>query len=147
MTPLRRLDHVAIAVRDTERALEYFAGALGLAVVSSEEIPVPRVRLTYLDAGNAYVQLVQPLDPDSELAAWLGENGEGIHHICFGVDDVAGAVRALSDPGAEVVLGKGRGRVSSFVTAAGSHGVRIECTEFDRATDVDASPGWLVHAD
>ena len=50
---------------------------------------------------------------------------------------------ALSDPGAPVVLGNGRGRVSSFLTAAGSHGVRIECTEFDRATDVDASPGFL----
>ena len=53
------------------------------------------------------------------------------------------AVGALSDPGAPVVLGNGRGRVSSFLTAAGSHNVRIECTEFDQATDVDASPGFL----
>jgi len=144
---VRRLDHVAVLVRSTDEALRFYEGHLGLRVQSSEEIESPHVRLTYLDAGNAFLQLVEPLDPASPLAVWLDEHGEGLHHVCIGVDDVAGAVRALSDPGAEVVLGKGRGRVSSFVTAAGSHGVRIECTEFDRATDVDASPGWLVHAD
>jgi methylmalonyl-CoA/ethylmalonyl-CoA epimerase len=142
VTPLRRLDHVAIAVEDTERALEYFAGALGLAVVSSEEIAVPRARLTYLDAGNTYVQLVQPLDADSELALWLGENGEGIHHICFGVDDVPEAVEKLS--GAQPsALGSGRGRISGFLPPPHAHGVRVECTEFDLASDVERTPGWL----
>ncbi len=142
MTPLRRLDHVAIAVQDTERALEYFSGALGLAVVSSEEIPVPRVRLTYLDAGNAYLQLVEPLDPDSEVAAWLGENGEGIHHICFGVDDVPQAVEELSGT-RPAALGSGRGRVSGFLPPPHVHGVRVECTEFNLASDVERTPGWL----
>jgi hypothetical protein len=90
-----------------------------------------------------FLQFVEPLDGDSPLTRWLEEHGEGLHHLCFGVDDVATAVGALSDPGEPVVLGNGRGRVSSFLTAAGSHGVRIECTEFDQATDVDASPGFL----
>jgi methylmalonyl-CoA/ethylmalonyl-CoA epimerase len=143
VTPLRRLDHVAVLVRDTEEALRFYSGRLGLAVASSEEIPTPHVRLTYLDAGNAYIQLVQPLAVDSPLSGWLDEHGEGLHHICFGVDDVAGAVGELSDPGAEVSLGQGRGRVSSFVSTAGSHGVRIECTEFVQAQDVDATPGYL----
>ena len=142
MTLLRRLDHVAVLVRDTDEALRFYSGRLGLAVASSEEISSPHVRLTYLDAGNAYIQLVQPL-ADSPLAVWLDEHGEGLHHICFGVDDVAAAVGALNDPGAEVSLGEGRGRVSSFISAGGSHGVRIECTEFDRTRDVDETPGYL----
>jgi methylmalonyl-CoA/ethylmalonyl-CoA epimerase len=144
VTPIRRLDHVAVVVRDTEEALRFYSGRLGLAVASSEEIPTPHVRLTYLDAGNAYVQLVEPLDADSPLAAWLDEHGGGLHHICFAVDDVAGAVASLSDPGAEVVLGSGRGRVSSFVTSSNGNAVRIECTEFDHALDVDGMPGWLT---
>ena len=143
VTLLRRLDHVAILVRSTEDALTFYEGHLGLRVHSSEVVPAPHVRLTYLDAGNAYVQLVEPLDRDSHLGLWLDEQGEGLHHICFGVDDVAGAVGELSDPGAEVSLGQGRGRVSSFVSTAGSHGVRIECTEFVQAQDVDATPGYL----
>jgi methylmalonyl-CoA/ethylmalonyl-CoA epimerase len=142
VTSIRRLDHVAVLVRDTEEALRFYAARLGLSIASSEEIPEPHVRLTYLHAGNAYVQLVEPLDPGSALAGWLEEHGEGLHHICFGVDDVTAAVASLSDPGAEVVLGSGRGRVSSFVTSAGN-GVRVECTEFDHALDVEQMPGWL----
>jgi methylmalonyl-CoA/ethylmalonyl-CoA epimerase len=142
VTLLRRLDHVAVLVRDTDEALRFYSDRLGLAVASSEEVPSLHVRLTYLDAGNAYIQLVEP-GPESPLTAWLDEHGEGLHHICFGVDDVPGAVGELSDPGSAVSLGEGRGRVSSFVTADGSHGVRIECTEFVRALDVDRMPGYL----
>ncbi|MGI8973430.1 MAG: VOC family protein [Gaiella sp.] len=144
MTSLRRLDHVAVLVRSTDDALRFYEGRLGLRVQSSEEILAPHVRLTYLDAGNAWVQLVEPLDADSALAAWLEEHGEGLHHICFGVDDVAAAVTELSDPGSTVELGNGRGRTSSFLTAVGSHGVRIECTGFVPAEDVDALSGYLA---
>jgi methylmalonyl-CoA/ethylmalonyl-CoA epimerase len=141
VTLLRRLDHVAVVVRDTDAALRYFTGTLGLHVASSEEIERPPVRLTYLDAGNAYLQLVEPLNGESDLAQWLAENGEGIHHVCFGVDDVSAAIEELSGhpPG---TLGSGRGRVSAFLPAA-DHGVRLECTEFRRAEDVDGMPGYL----
>ena len=49
----------------------------------------------------------------------------------------------LGDDGSPIALGTGRGRLSGFVTSTASHGVRIECTEFDRGLDVDAVPGWL----
>jgi len=143
MNLVRRLDHVAILVRSTDEALRFYEGHVGLSVHSSEEIDSPHVRLTYLDTGNAFLQLVEPLDEGSQLASWLEEHGEGLHHICFGVDDVKEAVTSISDPGSPVALGTGRGRISSFVTAADTHGVRIECTGFDRAADVDASPGFL----
>jgi methylmalonyl-CoA/ethylmalonyl-CoA epimerase len=143
VTLLRRLDHVAVLVRSTGDALRFYEGHLGLRVHSSEEIARPHVRLTYLDAGNAYVQLVEPLDDESPLVDWIAEHGEGLHHICFGVDDVRAAVAALSDDGAEVTLGTGRGRVSSFLTNS-TNGVRIECTEFKRSEDVDAVAGYLA---
>jgi methylmalonyl-CoA/ethylmalonyl-CoA epimerase len=115
MTALRRLDHIAIAVRDSEAALQYFSGRLGLRVVSSEELETPPVRLTYLDAGNCYLQLVEPLSSDSDIARKIDEEGEGIHHICFAVDDVAAAIVELGD-GEKRPLGKGRGRRSGFVS-------------------------------
>jgi methylmalonyl-CoA/ethylmalonyl-CoA epimerase len=143
VTQLRRLDHVAVLVRDTDAALDFYAGRLGLAVASSEEISSPHVKLTYLDAGNAYLQLVEPLDDASPLARWLDEHGEGLHHICFGVDDVEEAVAALSDPGTEVVLGSGRGRPSGFLSSEAAGGVLVEVTGFDRSDDVGAQPGFL----
>jgi methylmalonyl-CoA/ethylmalonyl-CoA epimerase len=144
MTVLRRLDHVAVAIRDTDEALRYFGDRLGLRVAASEELESPRIRLTYLDAGNAYIQLVEPLDADADLTRWIEENGEGIHHICFGVDDVLAAAQELSCDGTAPTPGSGRGRTSAFVPGLPVHGVRVECTEFRRDEDVDATPGWLA---
>ncbi len=143
MTLVRRLDHVAVLVRSTEDALRYYTGHLGLRVHSSEEIDEPHVRLTYLDVGNTFLQLVEPLDPSSPLGNWLAEHGEGLHHICFGVENVAAAVAALSADGATPVLGSGRGRTSAFVSGGATHGVRIECTEFSYEQDVELVGGWL----
>jgi len=134
MTQLRDLDHVAVVVRDTERALEYFSGRLGLPVVSSEVIMRPHVRLTYLDAGSVFVQLVEPMDDVSPVARHLADHGEGLHHIAFGADDVADAAAALADPGAPAVtVGSGRGRPSAFVPGDPHHGVRVEVTQAGEA--------------
>jgi methylmalonyl-CoA/ethylmalonyl-CoA epimerase len=142
MTRVRRLDHVAIAVRDTDSAVAELSARLGLRQVHSEELSRPAVRLTYLDAGNCFIQLVQPLSPDAEVAAWLDEHGEGVHHVCFGVDDVAAAVAAIGGETPSAV-GSGRGRASAFVPGS-LHGMRIECTQFEREQDVERSPGWLA---
>jgi methylmalonyl-CoA/ethylmalonyl-CoA epimerase len=143
MSLLRRLDHVAVAVRDTDEALRYFRDRLGLAVAHSEDLAAPHVRLTYLDAGNAYVQLLEPLDAGGELARWLEEHGEGLHHICFGVDDVLAAAAELAAADAAPAAASGRGRPSAFVPGPVAHGVRVECTQFRRQEDVDRTPGWL----
>lgn len=136
---------MGIAVHDTTAALRYFADHLGLRVHHSEEISVPPVRLTYLDAGNAWVQLVEPLDEASGIARHLREVGEGLHHVCFGTDDVLSAAAAFGvDPDAGApVQGSGRGRRSAFVPGT-VHGVQIECTEFHHREDVDRSAGWLA---
>lgn len=129
MSPIRRLDHVAIAVHDTDAALRYFEGQLGLPVVSSEENATAKARLTYLDAGNAFVQLVSPLAPEAPIAAHLEANGEGLHHVCFGVEDVAAAAAALARaPGSTVRLGSGRGRPSAFLPGEPAHGTLVEVT-------------------
>jgi methylmalonyl-CoA epimerase len=141
---LRRLDHIGIVVRSTADALAYFQAQLGLAVTRSEELDEPRVRLTYLDAGNAFIQLVEPLDDQSPIAKTLKANGEGIHHICFGVDDVREALDWLTDGNGEMIsLGRGRSRESAFVPGSEAHGVRLELTQFRHDEDVRASPGWL----
>jgi len=105
---IRRLDHVAVAVADTEAALRHFRDRLGLEVVAVDEPPEVPVRLTYLDLGNTWLQLVEPLDPAHPLAQWLEENGDGLHHICFGVDDVECELLRLGPPGVPVPpLGSG----------------------------------------
>jgi len=144
MTTLRRLDHVAILVQNTDQAVLAFSGRLGLAVVYEDVLVAPHVKLTYLDVGNAYLQLVEPLDGSSDLARQLEIQGEGLHHVCFGVDDVRAAIAALSAPDSPPPLGQGRGRMSGFVGNGLVHGVRLECTEFRHDADVERSPGWVA---
>jgi methylmalonyl-CoA/ethylmalonyl-CoA epimerase len=129
---IRCLDHIAILVSDTDKALSHYRDRLGLTVVSSEAIDSPQARLTYLDAGNVYIQLIEPLDPTSEFARSCAEHGEGLHHLCFGVDDPVAAASAMSldGTGSEVAAGTGRGRVSAFVPGPLANGVLVECTEF-----------------
>jgi methylmalonyl-CoA/ethylmalonyl-CoA epimerase len=144
VTIIRRLDHVALVVSDTREALEYFSGNLGLRVAHEEELQSPRVRLTYLDVGNAFIQLVEPLDADSDVAQALRTGGQGVHHLCFGVRSVSDAIKTLSDPmNTPPPLGQGRGRVSGFVADGAPYGIRVECTEFSLAEDVQQLAGWL----
>ena len=141
---IRRLDHVAVVVADTERALEHFRDRLGLVVAAVDEPPEVAVRLTYLDLGNAWLQLVEPLDPQHPLASWLADHGEGLHHICFAVDDVVSELTRMGPAGLPVPsLGSGRGRPAGFPAGDPPHGVRIECTVFDRVADVDRTAGML----
>lgn len=142
---VRRLDHVAVVVSDTESALTFYRDKLGLRVVASEENERVSVRLTYLDMGNAYLQLVEPFDRDSAIGAWLAKNGEGLHHVCFGADDVAGAVSALSGSNVAPPPQSGRGRPSGFIAADSCpHNVIVEFTQFDHDADVAGTPGWIA---
>jgi len=131
---IRNLDHIAVAVTDSDQALRHFRDHLGLQVVAVDFPPEVPVKLTYLDLGNTYLQLVEPLDPAHPLAAWIGEHGEGLHHVCFGVDNVEQELCRLS-PADEPLqpLGSGRGRPAGFVAGAPRHGVRLECTALDNA--------------
>lgn len=140
---IRRLDHVAVVVRDTEAALLHFRDRLGLRVTAVDEPPETPVRLTYLDLGNTWLQLVEPLDRAHPLAAWLEANGDGLHHICLGVDDVECELLRLGAPGMPLPpLASGRGRPAGFPAGPAAHGVLIECTTFDPAEDAGSlAPG------
>jgi methylmalonyl-CoA/ethylmalonyl-CoA epimerase len=144
MATVRRVDHIAIVVTDTEAAMEYYCDRLGLVLAHSQVNIDPHVRLTYLDAGNIFIQLVEALDADSDAARFLAARGEGLHHICFAADDVAGAA-ALSGgaPRSSVVMGTGRGRAAAFAPGSPPNGVPIEYTEFRFDEDVEATRGWL----
>jgi methylmalonyl-CoA/ethylmalonyl-CoA epimerase len=142
LSPIRRLDHVAVVVRDTERALAFFRDCLGLSVTRTEEVMPARVRLTYLDLGNAFLQLVEPLDELAPIHAYLEQHGEGVHHIGVAVDDVVDDVAALA-PDERYSMGNGRGRRAVFLPGPAPHNVRIELTDFDFDQDVAATEGWL----
>lgn len=132
MSMLGRVDHIAILVADTDKALEVFHHKLGLPMVFSEILEDQGVRLTHLDLGGPHLQLVQPLRDDIPLAKVLAEKGEGLHHICFYVDDLAEAVAELASRGVgcrdTVPRSAPAGKKAVFLKPEDTYGVLIELT-------------------
>ena len=124
---LRGVDHVAIAVRDIDRSLEYFRDRLGLVVVHDETLGAPPVRLLFLDAGNVRIQLVQPLGP-GRVATFLQERGEGLHHVCFRVGSIEETVDSLGLVRDGEIFTGAAGQPSCFLDD-GESGAVIELTE------------------
>ena len=130
---LGRLDHVGIAVADLAAARALYEGVLGLAVTHEEVIEDQGVHELLLRAGQAYVQLVAPLTPDSPVGRFLAKRGEGVHHVGYAVPDVAAALAALRDQGFEVIepaprIGSG-GTTIAFLHPKSMQGVLVELVE------------------
>lgn len=136
--PVNRIDHVAILVRDGDRAINYFRDSLNLRLMHDETLSHTNSRLIYLDAGNSFVQLVQPVGPGS-LADHLAERGEGLHHVCFETEDIQSVLDVLPGESDSAIFQGGRGRRSCFL-AHNPNGAKLEFTERESlASAVDTS--------
>lgn len=105
---LTRIDHVGIACHNLEEKISFYESAFGLTVVSrevNEEQGVREAMLHVADApaGSSYVQLLEPLHPDTPVGRFLAKRGEGVHHIGYGVDDVAAALAAIGAKGVRLL--------------------------------------------
>jgi methylmalonyl-CoA/ethylmalonyl-CoA epimerase len=130
---LGRLDHVGIAVTDLTAARALYERVLGLEVTHEEVIAEQGVHELLLRAGDAFVQLVAPLDPDTPVGRFLARRGEGLHHVGYAVPDVGAAVADLRTQGFEVIdpaprIGSG-GSTIAFVHPKSMQGVLVELVQ------------------
>jgi methylmalonyl-CoA/ethylmalonyl-CoA epimerase len=108
-TPLlTRIDHVGIACHDLDASIDFYVATFGLTVAGRETNEAQGVReaMMYVaDApgGTSYVQLLEPLRPDTPVGKFLEARGEGVHHIGYGVADVATALDQLRADGIRLV--------------------------------------------
>ena len=105
---ITRIDHVGIAVRDLESSVEFYTTTFGLTVAGRETNEAQGVREAMLyvaDApgGASYVQLLEPLAEDTPVGKFLAARGEGVHHVGYGVEDVAQALADLGEQGIRLV--------------------------------------------
>lgn len=102
---LLRIDHVGIACRSLEAAIERYEWAFGFTVVSRETNAEQGVReaMLALDEGSSYVQLLEPLAPATSVGKFLERRGEGIHHVGYAVADVAAALETIGGRGVRLV--------------------------------------------
>jgi len=127
---ITRIDHIGIAVQSITDALKFFEDALGMKLERVEAEEGGRTDVAFLPVGSSDIELVEPKDTDSGLAKFLNKRGEGVHHICFEVDDIAAALAKLKAHGAQLIDETPRtnahGQKYAFIHPKSAHGVLIE---------------------
>ena len=126
------LDHVGIAVRNSQEALSRFA-LLAFRPGGTEVVPTEGVKISFLELGGTRIELLEPIDDTGPVARFLARRGEGVHHIAFAVPDVAVAIADARDRGFNVIDEKPRtghgGRKVAFIHPKSAHGVLLEFVE------------------
>ena len=125
------LDHIGIAVRSLDAAKIY--EALGMKVDHVETVATQGVKTAFLSAGDANLELLEPLSPESTVAKFIEKRGEGIHHICLRVDDIEAHLASLKSKGFrlinETAVPGAHGCRVAFLHPAAGNGVLIELSE------------------
>jgi methylmalonyl-CoA/ethylmalonyl-CoA epimerase len=108
-----RLNHVAIAVPDLQKAAKTYAGTLGAKVSAPVDQPAHGVTVIFVELPNTKIELLHPLGANSPIAGYLERNSSGgIHHVCFEVDDILAARDRLVAEGARI-LGDGQPKIGA----------------------------------
>ncbi len=135
---LERIDHVGIACHDLEAKIAFYESVFDLTVTSREvsrEQGVREAMLRVADAsgGASWVQLLEPLGPDTPVGRFLARRGEGIHHIGYGVPDITAALAAIGARGVRLIDQRPRhgsmGASIAFLHPADTGGVLTELVQ------------------
>jgi methylmalonyl-CoA/ethylmalonyl-CoA epimerase len=130
---LTELDHVGIAVRDLDAAVEWYDKMFGATVAHRERIESDGVDEALIKVADSYIQLLTPFRADSPLAKYMEKNGEGIHHVGYRVDNCAEVLEDVKAQGARVVdehpRTGSRGTTVAFLHPKTSFGTLIELVE------------------
>jgi methylmalonyl-CoA epimerase len=138
--PVRgRIHHVASVVRDIDASIDFHTRVLGLALEQVAEVPSQEVRIAFLTAGDSKIELVSPTNETSGVARFLESKGEGFHHLCLEVPDIATELAALAAAGVQLINAEAVAGVEgpvAFLHPKSCNGVLIELIE------APGGPAW-----
>ncbi len=138
---LGRVHHVAVIVADMDRALGFWRDGLGLPVELVLPIETDGVTIAFLPVGESKVELVMPTDDTTGVARFLANKGEGFHHVCFEVSNLAETLLRLEVDGIEMIDSaprKGAEGPVAFLHPRSCHGVLVELIE------APGGPSWPI---
>jgi methylmalonyl-CoA epimerase len=136
---LGKIHHVALVVRSIDDALGFWRDALHAPLETVMDIPTDRVRIAFLGVGESKVELVEPTDDTTGVARFLESRGEGFHHVCFEVPNLAEALLRLEIDGLELIdtaPRRGAEGPVAFIHPRSCHGVLVELIE------APGGPSW-----
>ncbi len=132
MSQIKKINHVAIVVKDIDESLKFWESALGLKLHHVEDVPSQASKVAFIPVGESEIELVQPTTEDSGMAAYLEKRGEGMHHLCIEVDDIEAKMQELKDAGVRMINDAPQvlpGRKMAFIHPKAASGVLVELYE------------------
>ena len=132
----RHVNHVALVVNDMDETLDFYRKTFGVGSAEREEVPDQGVRAAVVRIGGTLLELIEPTDPTSGVARYIERRGEGMHHICFEVDDLEDTLSRLDDADVQLVdktPRKGLVGNIAFLHPRSTRGVLIELVDADGA--------------
>lgn len=127
---IQKIDHLGIAVRSLDEAVQYYEQALGLKCSGKEEVPSQKVKIAFFQVGAVRLELLEPTSSDSTVAQFIGKHGEGIHHVAFSTDNINEQLSKAKNAGCrlinEIPLKGAGGRLVAFLHPKSTHGVLTE---------------------
>ncbi|MFQ3596751.1 MAG: methylmalonyl-CoA epimerase [Chloroherpetonaceae bacterium] len=98
---LKRIDHVAIAVKNLDESLALFKTLIadGVAKVTIEDVPAQKVRVAFIHIGDTKIEFLEATSPDSTVAKFIEKRGEGLHHLALETTDIHEEVKAVASRG------------------------------------------------
>lgn len=133
-----KLDHIGIAVKSIAQSRRFYEGGLKLhAFPSVEEVLGERVRVLKLDVEpGLHIELLEAMDDESPIAKFIAKRGEGLHHLCYAVDDVLLATETLKAQGYKPLWDRPRngagGCIVNFFHPKDTFGVLTELSQLPK---------------
>jgi methylmalonyl-CoA/ethylmalonyl-CoA epimerase len=131
---LKRISHLGLAVKDLDAAIRLYEQVFGLQITHRWVAEVDRMEAAAFRVGDLEIELMQPLDEDSPVGKFIARRGEGIHHVSYKVDDVAGALKSARQAGVDTIdqeprQGGGGRTLVGFLHPRSTFGVLTELEE------------------
>jgi len=130
MPGIKRINHIAIVVEDTQESLSFWRDALGIELHELRDVPAEKSQVAFLPLEGSEIELVQPTTDDSGIAKYLAKRGQGLHHVCLEVDDIEGMLKQLKAKGIRLINEEPRltadGKKYAFVHPESASGVLVE---------------------
>ena len=133
-----KIDHLGIAVRSISDSLAFYRDALGLEVAGTETVADQGTNVALLPIGESRIELLEPFSEETPVGRFIARRGEGLHHICYEVDDLASKLDELRSRGVRLLDGYPRrgaeGKLVAFLHPASAHGVLVELVQKARTS-------------
>ncbi|OLS18978.1 MAG: Metallothiol transferase FosB [Candidatus Heimdallarchaeota archaeon LC_3] len=129
----KKIDHIGIAVKDIESHMEFYKDILKMPFLGFKTVESQKVKIAMFKIGESIIELLEPVSSDSPISKFLEKRGEGIHHLCYDVEDIEETLKHLKDNSVklineEPVIGAKGGKIA-FLHPKSSGGVLTELSE------------------